>query len=139
MATLADELLNDFEDSSSDGEGDQENGALQSELPPRTNGVARTHDRSMVLDGDEEEQDDEDEELAAIEATNETAAEVEDAEEAKAKVEKMQLGGVSDVRNVANLMKTLEPVLEVRHLPTIFFSFQFYSERLEFTFVLEQL
>ena len=31
----------------------------------------------------------------------------------KAKVEKMNLGGVGDVRSVAVLMKTLQPVLEV--------------------------
>jgi U4/U6 small nuclear ribonucleoprotein PRP31 len=38
---------------------------------------------------------------------------VEDEDEAKARVEKMQLGGVDDVRSVASLMKTLEPVIEV--------------------------
>ena len=38
---------------------------------------------------------------------------LDDEEATKAKVEKMQLGGVDDVRSVAGLMKTLEPVLEV--------------------------
>ena len=41
------------------------------------------------------------------------AKDVEDEEETKAKIEKMQLGGVDDVRSVAGLMRTLEPVLEV--------------------------
>lgn len=43
----------------------------------------------------------------------------EDSEEAsKARIEKMQLGAVKDVRSVASLMATLEPVLEVI-LPTM--------------------
>ena len=44
---------------------------------------------------------------------NDSGIDVEDEEETKAKVEKMELGGVDDVRSVAKLMKTLEPVLEV--------------------------
>lgn len=40
-------------------------------------------------------------------------ADDDDEEARKAKVEKMQLGGVDDVRSVAGLMKVLEPVLEV--------------------------
>jgi hypothetical protein len=44
---------------------------------------------------------------------DDTVKDVEDEEETKAKVEKMQLGGVDDVRSVAGLMKSLEPVLEV--------------------------
>jgi U4/U6 small nuclear ribonucleoprotein PRP31 len=63
----------------------------------------------MELDGDEEEVD-EDADMAGV---NDTAVDVEDEEETKAKVEKMELGGVDDVRSVAKLMKTLEPVLEV--------------------------
>jgi len=56
------------------------------------------------------EEDDEDEEM--LNGSN-GMEDAQDQEETKAKVEKMQLGGVSDVRNVAGLMKTLEPVLEV--------------------------
>ena len=114
MATLADELLNDFEDSGSEAEGeDQQNGILQDGAsPPPINGNAA--ESSMVLDGDEEdvaedEDEDEDDELRK----GGLAAAVEDEEDAKAKVEKMQLGSVSDVRSVAGLMKTLEPILEV--------------------------
>ena len=111
MSTLADELLNDFEDSGSEGNDDQQNGFLQDgPSPPAANGH-HTPVGSMVLDGDEEHVDSDDE----MEGTQGDGgvADVEDEEEAKAKVEKMQLGGVNDVRSVAGLMKTLEPVLEV--------------------------
>lgn len=108
MSTLADELLNDFEDSGSEGEAETENGGLFPEADghaPTTNGNGET----MELDGDEEDVE-EDEDMTG--AGN--AIDVMDDEEAtKAKVEKMQLGGVDDVRSVAGLMKTLEPVLEV--------------------------
>ncbi len=65
-------------------------------------------------DDDDEEEDEEDDETTA---TRTVVGDVEDEEDAKAKVEKMRLGGVNDVRNVANLMKTLEPILEVRYMP----------------------
>ncbi|KAL2051936.1 hypothetical protein ABVK25_007851 [Lepraria finkii] len=110
MSTLADELLNDFEDSGSDGEGEQQTGFLQDDATPPTTNGAHASERSMVLDGDEEDVD-EDEEMDGA-PLNGAVADVEDEEEAKAKVEKMQLGGVNDVRSVAGLMKTLEPVLE---------------------------
>ena len=117
MSTLADELLNDFEDSGSEGENEQQNGFLQDgATPPATNGRAQAPEGSMVLDGDEEDVS-EDEEAAL--GTNGAAADVEDEEEAKAKVEKMQLGGVNDVRSVAGLMKILEPVLQVWALSLI--------------------
>lgn len=110
MSTLADELLQDFEDSGSEGE-EQQNGELFPETEDAKslglNGHA-TND-GMELDGDEEDVG-EDEEMAGI---NDAAKDLEDEEETKAKVEKMQLGGVDDVRSVAGLMKNLEPVLEV--------------------------
>lgn len=125
MSTLADELLNDFEDSGSEGDADRQNGFLHDapSSPASTvnfgRGQSITANGSagvMVLDVDEED-DDEDEEM-----TNGGALEdAEDEEEAKAKVEKMQLGGINDVRNVAGLMKTLEPVLQVGVL--LFFCF----------------
>lgn len=107
MSTLADELLQDFEDSGSEGEEQQEGELFQDEpskLHATGNGL-----NGMELDGDEEAVD-EDEEM---EGMIEVAKDVEDEEETKAKVEKMQLGGVDDVRSVAGLMKTLEPVLQV--------------------------
>ena len=113
MATLADELLNDFEDSGSEGEAEPQDGLVQdgSTTPP-VYGGAHAPNSSMVLDGDEEEED-EDEEMSTAGASKDAVADAENEDEAKAKVVKMQLGGVNDVRNVASLMKTLEPVLKV--------------------------
>lgn len=112
MSTLADELLNDFEDSGSEAEGERQNGLFQDgATPPPSNGHAHAPESSMVLDGDEEDVDEDDEMDGA--PVNAAAVDVEDEEEAKAKVEKMQLGAVNDVRSVAGLMKTLEPVLQV--------------------------
>ncbi|KAG8525545.1 uncharacterized protein KY384_009189 [Bacidia gigantensis] len=108
MSTLADELLNDFEDSGSEREEEDQNGTLDNDATPPTNGAHP--DGSMVLDGDEEEPDDEG---MSIEERN--VANAENEEDAKAKVEKMQFGGVNDVRNVASLTKTLEPILEVSY------------------------
>ena len=112
MSTLADELLNDFEDSGSEGEGEQQNGHFQDSTSPPPSGLANGHHKSsgadLAMDDADEDEDDGDE-MAGIQGTDDAEGE----EETKAKVEKMQLGGVSDVRNVAGLMKTLEPVLEV--------------------------
>ena len=114
MSTLADELLNDFEDSGSEGEGGQQNGFLHDDAtPPTTNGRVQAPEGSMVLDGDEEDVSEDDEADLGDSIVAGAAADIEDEEEAKAKVEKMQLGGVNDVRSVAGLMKTLEPVLQV--------------------------
>ena len=119
MATLADELLNDFEDSGSEdgntqndflGDGDREepNGHAFKDVPS-------DFQIGMELDDDEEEVEDAEEEQAA---QNEGRGlnDVPDEEETKAKVEKMNLGGVGDVRSVAVLMRALEPVLQVLHL-----------------------
>lgn len=124
MATLADELLNDFEESGSEGEDDRaEDFPLHDDVlaPPAANGVSQKAaangiETGMELDDDEEEVD-EDEEMMNGAATAGKAAEAEDEEETKARVEKMQLGGVNDVRSVAGLMKTLQPVLEVSTAP----------------------
>ncbi|KAI9683521.1 MAG: U4/U6-U5 snRNP complex subunit prp31 [Bathelium mastoideum] len=126
MATLADELLNDFEED--DGQEEEE----QRE-DPQDDGVTSVpaagvskiqkdfHDgTAMELDDDEEEPDD-DEDLANGGSVNKAIESAEDADDAKQRVEKMQLGGVHDVRSVAVLMKSLEPVLEkiaqYQHLP----------------------
>ncbi|MCJ1223599.1 U4/U6-U5 snRNP complex subunit prp31 [Toensbergia leucococca] len=121
MSTLADELLNDFEDSGSDEEGDQHNALFQDGTLPVSNGHARVQPSNgsagvMDLDVDEEDDDDDDDDEEMVNGNPTAKAvlqDVEDEEEAKAKVEKMQLGGVNDVRNVAGLMKTLDPVLDV--------------------------
>ena len=113
MATLADELLNDFEDSGSDRDNESHQNFSGDVAENGESGGARpsAHENGMDLDDDEELEDSEEEfnpENASTELRN--AA---DEDEAKAKVEKLKLGGVSDVRSVAGLMKTLQPVLEV--------------------------
>ncbi|THV73463.1 Nop domain-containing protein [Aureobasidium pullulans] len=115
MATIADELLNDFE---SDAE-DENQESLEGDI--MTHSILRPSDPSdargeggMELDGDEEEPDDEEGDDAA---PNGKIQETETEEEARARVEKMDLGAVGDVRSVANLMKTLQPVLEVSNHP----------------------
>jgi len=108
MATLADELLNDFDDTGSEQEEDKvEEGAgfhLQQEAAQS----------SMELDGDEEQDAEPAEEEQEARAATAAADALDDDEDTKAKVEKMQLRGVKDVRNVAGLMQTLQPVLDVR-------------------------
>lgn len=123
MATVADELLNDFEDSSSENGDEQQHDGLFGNgyaTPPPSNGTKATPDpqlagSSMELDGDEEEPDDD---IEGSSATDVKAEDAEDEEEAKARVEKMQLGNVNDVRSVAGLMQTLEPVMEVSNMNT---------------------
>ncbi len=112
MATLADELLNDFEDTDSD-QGDDTNDYQNGDGSNEQNGVQSNRSNSlpgMELDDDEEPVEDAEEEVEAQQTTGDN---LEDEDDTKAKVEKMKLGGVSDVRNVASLMKTLQPVLEV--------------------------
>lgn len=113
MSTLADELLNDFEDSGSDGDGEGRNGFLQDSASPPPSGLVNGHKKTngdLLMADDAGDDEDEDEEMRGTTGVDDA----EDEEETKAKVEKMQLGNVSDVRTVAGLMKTLEPVLEVR-------------------------
>jgi U4/U6 small nuclear ribonucleoprotein PRP31 len=112
MATIADELLNDFGDSGDENEEEQidstylDNYADQNGDAKEKAGEAQNGD--MDLDDDEEEPDED------VEGhTNLKAEPEEDAEETKARVEKMELHNVSDVRSVAGLMKQLEPLLEV--------------------------
>jgi hypothetical protein len=119
MATLADELLNDFDDTGSEEEEQQQDGFLEVNADRHRNEdefrkARRGSTPGMELDGDEEEVEDEEDEFAGKDAVE--LKDAADEEETKAKVEKMKLGGVSDVRNVAGLMKTLQPVLEVRLL-----------------------
>lgn len=112
MTTIADELLNDFEDSGDDEQLDE--GLDQDGLVglASANGLRDATETNVGLDGDEEEIQDEDMEGDSAMAG---VQEAEDEAETKARVEKMQLGAVGDVRSVAGLMKTLEPVLEVSH------------------------
>ena len=99
MSTLAEELLNDFGDDGSENGSDVGSNARSEEQ--------YSHDKNGTNGLKNELMEDEDEE------EDSGLEEIDDEEEAKAKIEKMQLGGVSDVRSVAGLMKTLEPILEV--------------------------
>lgn len=108
MSTLVDELLQDFEDSGSE-HGDERN---EDDILGEGDGGAADGDHTtgdMDLDGGAVEDDDE--EMGGMPDSGKKATE--DPEEAKQRIEKMQLKGVGDVRSVAGLMKTLEPVLEV--------------------------
>jgi U4/U6 small nuclear ribonucleoprotein PRP31 len=120
MATLADELLNDFEESDSEGGEDDRSQEFQDDgvtNGPSAYGLQKPSSSigasdGMILDGDEEEVED-DEELTNSAGAGGPKEQVEDEQETKARIEKMQLRGVNDVRSVAVLMKTLQPVLEV--------------------------
>lgn len=86
MATLADELLNDFEDSGSEV------------------GL----DDVQLKDQDEGDGDD-----GATSILPENVDEGDNDEEGQEQIEKTQFKGVADVRSVARLMETLRPILEV--------------------------
>ena len=101
MSTLRDELLQDFEDSGSEA-GVEELGDGLLGTHPSSNG-----DAAMAEYNDDDEEGDGD----AMDGLDDDTAN--DSETAKAKIEKMNLGGVRDVRTVAGLLKTLQPVLEV--------------------------
>lgn len=121
MATLADELLNDFEESDSENESKN--------IP---------HDGN-VADGDDEldvdritplaDLDEGGDQLQSDAAVSQMAI-VEDQEQddTKASIERMQFSGVRDVRSVARLMKTLQPILEVCAKRTISRTSFFYKK-----------
>lgn len=104
MSTLLDELLNDFEDSGSEAGDDAREEATGEDdaIGAVANGSGAD---SMDIDGADADAD--------ADASGLGDGTLEDSDEAKAKVEKMELGNVDDVRSVASLMQTLEPVLEV--------------------------
>ena len=102
MSNDADDLLLDFADSGDEAEEEQNDGLVKDQ---EATGDREGDRDAMEVDGD-----------AAPKGDDESDAELsdmEDSEATKAKVEKMQFGGVKDVRSVASLMQTLEPVLEV--------------------------
>ncbi|KAI1094168.1 pre-mRNA splicing factor [Rostrohypoxylon terebratum] len=109
MSTLADELLQDFEDSGSENGEEQNDVGLDLDGPAV--GPPTTHDDGdMMLDGDEEAEPDEDEEMGGVNGG--VVESPEDEETTKAQVEKMQLGGVKDIRKVTTVMDRLEPLLK---------------------------
>ncbi|CAM1507293.1 Fc.00g069340.m01.CDS01 [Cosmosporella sp. VM-42] len=97
MSTVVDDLLNDFGSSGDEAEDGENDGLVHTE-------EADGDRDAMDVDGDTGKED---------EKPDNDLGNMEDAEATKAKVEKMQLGAVKDVRSVASLMQTLEPVLEV--------------------------
>ncbi|KAI7529993.1 hypothetical protein KC317_g20189, partial [Hortaea werneckii] len=117
MTTIADELLNDFEDDGDDQEEEQNEGLYQDEGASEAAGTgvtmpaaAKQQNGDMELDGDEEAPDDEE---GGVNVPSHVKMEdQEDEAETKARIEKMHLQSVGDVRSVAGLMKQLEPVLE---------------------------
>jgi len=115
--SLAAELLADFDDDNEDQTSDNEH---DSSLAPERNGLLRGRskgdDFGMEIDRDEEgDQGGEDADMGGVDTTDLDADD--DTEARKSKIEKLQLGGVDDVRSVAGLMKVLEPVLEVWYTP----------------------
>lgn len=115
MTTVAEDLLNDFENGD-ENEGEQQNGDLFADQGySESDGAMKLSGAPsgghMELEGDEEQQEDTDMEGAA--PAHLKMDDAEDEEEAKARIEKMQLASVSDVRSVAGLMQQLEPVMEV--------------------------
>lgn len=107
MATYADELAQDLEDSGSENEETED-------VPTaiQANGLHHAGPSNADTEMDVDEENDDEADIDDVEQI--TVEPVEDAEAAKAKVEKMQLGAVDDVRSVAGLMQTLRPILEVR-------------------------
>jgi len=112
MSTLADELLQDFEDSGSEAGGDEHNDELFGEAGLSSGAYANGEDTAMDEVRDEDADEGEDADMMDGADGTATPAADDDNDDEKAKIEKMQLGGVRDVRAVAGLMKTLTPVLE---------------------------
>ena len=115
MTTIADELLNDFEDSGSEQEEEEQNGEFftgdDATEGARSTASIKQENGGMELDGDEEEPDEAD--LDGGAPSHLKMEDAEDEEETKARVEKMELKTVNDVRSVAGLMKQLDPVIQV--------------------------
>lgn len=116
MSTVADDLLNDFGSSGDEAEELETDGLV---LPEKAEKKVNGDRDAMDVDDDDDNEEASDDEGAAAGAGAGALNDMEDAEATKAKVEKMQLGAVKDVRSVASLMQTLEPVLEVSRCPTI--------------------
>lgn len=115
--SLAAELLADLNDSENEEELEESEGVSGLQNGQAKDGLAFGME---IDDADDNGEDDEDMKDADGEVKMDTEAE--DEEVRKAKIEKMQLGGVQDVRSVAGLVKVLEPILEVSAfspLPTL--------------------
>ncbi|KAI0873502.1 hypothetical protein GGS24DRAFT_387379 [Hypoxylon argillaceum] len=113
MSTLADELLQDFEDSGSENGDAQNDAGLALDNGPALSNGDDQDDGDMMLDGDEEPEldgdEDGDEDMGGVDGIVNA---MEDEEAAKARIEKMHLGNVKDVRKVTSVMDRLEPLLK---------------------------
>jgi U4/U6 small nuclear ribonucleoprotein PRP31 len=114
MATLADELLNDFEDSGSESDRENQNSFQDgNEIIATPGNDAKPRVQAIDMEVDEEDDgDEEDIDMTDGRLLNQLEN-ADDADEAKNRVEEMQFGGISDARSVNTLKKSLEPVLEV--------------------------
>ncbi|KAL2258370.1 hypothetical protein VTK26DRAFT_8336 [Humicola hyalothermophila] len=112
MSTLADELLQDFEGSGSEAGGDEQDDGFFGEAGLPNDARANGDDTAMEEVHDEDADEDGDAEMMDGVMNGDAAGATDGGDDAKARIEKMQLGGVRDVRTVAGLMKTLTPVLE---------------------------
>ena len=113
MSTLADELLQDFEGSESEAGDDHFNddGFPRSGLDINTWPSGDTMDMDAA-DGNDSDSEAEDNGIQGPEETG-LVSDEESPEEVKTRIEKIQFNGVRDIRTVASLSKTLDPVLEV--------------------------
>ena len=101
MSTVHDDLLNDFGSSGDEADEAEDNGLILNKDTDRTN--ADGADEDGVDDPDSMD----------VDATGPEVGDDDDATAKTQQIEKMQLGAVKDVRSVATLMQTLEPILEV--------------------------
>lgn len=112
MATVADELLNDFGDSGDENdEHPVEHEFHLGDMQDEHAGGSQNGD--MDLDGDEEAVGDDGGGSDGNVPGHLKMDDDETAEETKARVEKLELQSVTDVRSVAGLMKQLDPLLKV--------------------------
>ncbi|KAL9535043.1 Pre-mRNA-processing factor [Sphaerulina musiva] len=119
MATVADELLNDFGDSGDENdehvvEHEFHLGDTQDEH------AGGSQNGDMDLDGDEEAVGDDGGGSDGNVPGHLKMDDDETAEETKARVEKLELQSVTDVRSVAGLMKQLDPLLkDIEHYKSL--------------------
>lgn len=118
MSSVAEDLLNDF-----GGSGDEADDFEQDGLAPIDEGAGedKADDDAMQVDGAKgDAAADGSDDAAQDAAADDDEANVDGgvSEAQKARVDKMKLGAVNDVRKVASLMQTLEPILKVRYFYT---------------------
>ncbi|CAD6504622.1 BgTH12-00130 [Blumeria graminis f. sp. triticale] len=109
MSTIAEELLQDFEDSGSEAEESLLREKLDIDKEDGSHNTYPLNGANGVMDVDDDEDFNKDEEMTEAASLG---LNVGDEYDMRANVEKMDLGNVDDVRRVARKMKKIEPVLE---------------------------